>query len=122
MPGPGIGSGGVQDAGVFGCPLIDKPLGDAVQFFRVPRRRLAVPLGEAFRRHGHREGFRLVFRGLAAVGFGLELAAAVEPFAAFWEISVPALIGNQPWAFAGGLLLALLALPRLLPPAAPRAV
>lgn len=75
---------------------------------------LAVPLAEAWRRYGDRRGFLEALLILAAVGFGLGLAAAVDPFTAFWEASVPELLAARPLVALGGALLAFLGLRRLL--------
>lgn len=75
---------------------------------------LALPLAEAWRRHGNRPAFRLVFMALAAAGFALQLTAAVDPFTAFWQPSVGELLRARPLVAVGGFLLAAFALRRSL--------
>lgn len=63
---------------------------------------LAVPLGLAWRRHGHRRAFRLVLITLTAAGFGVNLAAATDPVSAFWNQPAGELVATHLPAFLVG--------------------
>lgn len=83
---------------------------------------LALPLAEAWRRFGGRSWFRGLAAASVASGCAVELAAAVDPFAAFWEASVPELLVARPLVAFGGGLLALFALLRWPPASRARAL
>ena len=63
---------------------------------------LAVPLGLAWLRHGHRRWFRLAFIALTALGFGVNLAAATDPVSAFWNLPAGELVAGHLPAFLVG--------------------
>lgn len=83
---------------------------------------LALPLAAAWRRWSARPGFRWAFVVATAAGFALQLAAAVDPFAAFWEPTVGELIAARPLVAVGGFLLAVFVATRGLPSERPSAV
>jgi len=65
----------------------------------------AVPLCRYWQRFAARPAFRAAFYLLVVVGFAIQWRAGTQPFAAFWEISLPRLLTAAPISTLAGLAL-----------------
>ncbi|MEW6336051.1 MAG: hypothetical protein AB1625_01505 [Acidobacteriota bacterium] len=68
---------------------------------------LVVPLGDAWSRATRERRLAVVLATAFGVGFAVQWCAAVDPFTAFWSISITDLLGSRPWATASGLAIGL---------------
>ncbi|MFZ5788922.1 MAG: hypothetical protein ACOY3Y_20985 [Acidobacteriota bacterium] len=68
---------------------------------------LVVPLRDAWSRATEVRWLAAVLATAFGVGFAVQWCAAVDPFTAFWSISITDLLGSRPWATASGLAIGL---------------
>lgn len=68
---------------------------------------LVVPLGDAWSRATKERWLAVLLATAFGVGFAVQWCAAVDPFTAFWSISITDLLGSRPWATASGLAIGL---------------